>query len=670
MTLASREAPFGSWKSPITADMIATQTLTLGEVAVDGDDVYWLEIRPGERGRHAIVRRTPDGTLSDILPAAGEGRPAYSARSLVYGRGGGAFTVSEGLVIFANHASAGVHPDQRLYRVNPGRTPVPLTPDVAGKHRYGALSIDRARNRVLCVREDWRNLQEGQPRVELVAVDIDGQKQTVLARGRDFYSSPTLSPNGRRLAWLAWDYPCMPWDGCELWVADVDEEGALHHPRLVAGGSTESVFQPEWSPQGELYFVSDRNNWWNLYRLQGRSVVPVLERQAEFGAAQWNLGMSTYAFVSPRHVVCAFNEEGQWKMGRLDVVLGQFSELPTPYTDITQVRGGFATAYFVGGGPEHPSSVVRLDLESGKPQVLKASSRMPEDIALFLSHAEPLHYPTTELGESHAWYYPPTNPDYTGGAGEKPPLLILCHGGPTRAASTALDWTVQYFTSRGYAVVDVNHRGSTGWGREYRLSLYGNWGVMDVDDCANAALRLVQDGKADARRLMARGGGSGGYTTLSLLTFRDILRCGTSAGSVAHLETLVAHAPKFEAHYVDQLLGPLPEAKQVLHERSPGLHMDNIKRSPLLFIQDRQDARAPQRETEEMVRKLRANGVPTAWWHADGHAAHGPRPSVDLKKALEVELAFYSRVMGFEPEEGLESVVIEPTPAPAPPPRR
>ncbi|ATB29235.1 S9 family peptidase [Melittangium boletus] len=662
MTLSRREAPHGSWKSPITAELIATQTLGLGEVAVDGDDVYWLEVRPGERGRHAIVRRTVDGTQADLLPAPVEGRAPYSARSLVYGQGGGSFTVSEGLVVFVNHAQGGANPDQRLYRINPGRTPVAITPDTGGKHRYGDLSIDRARNRVLCVREDWRNLQDGQPRIALVSVDIDGQKQTVLAQGRDFYSSPVLSPNGRRMAWLAWDYPSMPWDGCELWVADVDEEGTLHHARLVAGGSTESIFQPEWSPQGELYFVSDRNNWWNLYRLQGRNVVPVLERKAEFGAAQWSLGMSTYSFVSPRHVVCAFNEQGQWKLGRLDVVLGQFSELPTPYTDICQVRGGLATAYFVAGGPDQPASVVRLDMESSKPHVIKASSHVPEEVRPYLSHPEPLHYPTTELGEAHAWYYPPTHPDFHAASGDKPPLLIMSHGGPTGAASTRLDWTVQYFTSRGFAVVDVNHRGSTGYGREYRLSLYGNWGVMDVDDLANAALRLVQDGKADAKRLVARGSGTGGYTTLSLLAFRDILRCGTSAAGIAHLDTLAESPSKLEAHYLDQVLGPQPEFRQLLQDRSPGVHIDNIKRSPLLFIQGKQDTRVPQRETEELVRKLRAHDVPTALLLVEGETL-APHDAADLKKALEAELSFYARVMGLALAETIEPVVIEPAPA-------
>jgi dipeptidyl aminopeptidase/acylaminoacyl peptidase len=659
MTLSSREAPYGSWKSPITADLISTQSLSLGEVAVDGDDVYWQEIRPGDRGRHAIVRRTADGALSDILPSPGEGRQTYSSRSLVYGQGGGSFAVSEGLVIFVNHAATGTNPDQRLYRVNPGRTPVPLTADTGGKHRFGDLVIDRSRNRVLAVREDWRNLKDGQPRISLVAVDLDGQKQKVLAEGRDFYSSPTLSPNGRRLAWLAWDYPCMPWDGCELWMADVDEDGSLRHPKLVAGGSTESIFQPEWSPQGELYFVSDRNNWWNLYRLQGRSVVPVLERKAEFGTAQWSLGMSTYAFISPRHVVCAFNEQGQWKLGRLDVVLGQFAELSTPYTDVAQVRGGFATAYFVGGGPEHPASVVRLDMESGKPQVLKTSSRLPEELTPYLSRCEPLHYPTTELGESHAWYYPPRNPDYSAPAGERPPLLIMNHGGPTASASTKLDWTIQYFTSRGFGVVDVNYRGSTGYGREYRLSLYGNWGVMDVDDCANAALRLVQEGKADAKRLAARGIGAGGYTTLSLLAFRDILRCGTSHASVSNLELLVEHSEKFEAHYMDQVLGPLPESKQLLQDRSPCFHMDHNKRSPILFIQPRHDSWVPTRETEEMVRKLRANNVPTAVLLMEGEP-RAPRGGVELKRTLEAELSFYSRVMGMPLAEPLEPVALEP----------
>jgi dipeptidyl aminopeptidase/acylaminoacyl peptidase len=651
MTRSSREAAYGSWKSPITAEMIATQSLSLGEVVVDGDDVYWLEVRPGERGRHAIVRRTADGTLSELLPAPGEGKPTYSSRSLVYGQGGGSFAVSEGLGVFVNHAS-GPQPDQRLYRVSPGLAPAPLTAETGGKHRHGDLLIDRAHNRVVCVREDWRNLKDGQPRISLVAVDLDGRKQTVLTEGRDFYSSPSLSPNGRRMAWLAWD-------GCELWVADVDEEGALHHPRLVAGGSTESIFQPQWSPQGELYFVSDRGNWWNLYRLQGRSVVPVLESRSEFGAAQWSLGMSTYAFISPRHVVCAFNAQGVWKLGRLDVVLGDFVELSTPYTDITQVRGGFATAYFVGGGPEHPSSVVRLDMESRRPQVLKSSSQPPEELKPYLSRGEPLHYPTTELGKAHAWYYPPTNPDFSAPAGEKPPLLIMSHGGPTGSTSTKLDWTLQYFTSRGFAVVDVNFRGSTGYGREYRLSLYGNWGVMDVDDCANAALRLVQEGKVDARRLAARGSGASGYTTLALLTFRDILRCGTSHGGISNLETLVEHSEKLEAHYMDQLIGLLPESKQLLRDRSPCVHIDNVKRSPILFFQERQDARVPPRETEELARKLRANGVPTAVVLTEGEP-HGARGGAELARVLRTELAFYSRVMGFTPAEPLEPVALEP----------
>ncbi len=659
MTLARREAPHGSWKSPITAELLAAHTLSLGEVAVDGDDVYWLESRPGEAGRNTIVRRTADGALTDVLPPPVEGRASYSARGLVYGQGGGSFAVSEGLVVFVNHARGGAHPDQRLYRVNPGRTPVALTPDTGGKHRYGDLSIDRARNRVLCVREDWRNLQEGQPRIALVAVDIDGQKQTVLAQGRDFYSSPVLSPNGRRMAWLAWDAPSMPWDGCELWVADVDEEGLPHHARLVAGGSTESIFQPEWSPQGELYFVSDRNNWWNLYRLQGRSVVPVLEHKAEFGAAQWCLGMSTYCFVSPRHVVCAFNEQGQWRLGRLDVVLGQFSELETPYTDIRQVRGGFATAYFVGGGPDQSASVVRLDMESSKTHVVKAAGPVPEELRPYLSRPEPLHYPTSELGEAHAWYYPPTHPGFQGPAGEKPPLLLVSHGGPTGSASTQLDWTVQYFTSRGFGVVDVNHRGSTGYGREYRLSLYGNWGVMDVDDLANAALRLVQNGKADAKRLIARGSGSAGYTTLSLLAFRDILRCGTSIASIAHLDTLLDSPNKLEAHYLDQVLGPQPEFKQLLQDRSPGVHIDNIKRSPLLFVQGLKDTRVPPQQTDELVRRLRANGVPTALLLLEGETL-APQEPAALARALETEFAFYVRVMGLGVAEPLVPVALEP----------
>ncbi len=660
MTLACREAPYGSWKSPITADLIATESISLSEVAVDGDDVYWLEVRPNEQGRSAIVRRTPDGNLTEILPTVGSTptRHVYSARSRVYEYGGGSFAVSEGLVVFVNDEHGPGQADQRLYRVNPGRTPLPITPETGGRHRYGDVVMDRPRNRVLCVREDWRNLRDGQPRIALVAADLDGRRQKVLAEGRDFYASPRLSPDGKRLAWLEWDYPNMPWDGCELWVAEVDEDGELRHARLVAGSSTESIFQPQWSPQGELYFVSDRHNWWNLYRLQGRSVTPVLERAAEFGAPQWSLGMSTYAFASPRHVVCAFNEAGQWKLGRLDVVLGQFTELPTEYTELAQVRATFGTAFFIGGGPKQPASVVKLELESGHAEVLKGASQVSEEVKPYLSEGRKLTFRTTEGAVAHAWYYPPTNPAFRAPEGEKPPLLIHNHGGPTGSASSALDWNIQYFTSRGFAVVDVNYRGSTGYGREYRLSLYGNWGVMDVDDCANAARHLVLEGQVDAKRMAARGGSAGGFTTLSLLAFRDILRCGASYAGISDLLSLVSQTANFEAHYVDQLLGPMPESEHSLRERSPLFHADQV-RCPIMFVQGKEDRVVPPAQMEEMVKLLRAHDAPVAGLLFEG-AQHGLRMAESIRRALEAELSFYAQVMNFHPADELKPVELDP----------
>ncbi len=662
MSHAAQVAPFGSWKSPITAELLAEQSITLADVATDGEDVYWLEARPAEQGRHVIVRRTGAGVISDVLPASTDvARPAYSARSLVYAYGGGSFTVAEGLVVFVNHAQQGAHPDQRLYRVNPGRTPVPMTPDTGGRHRYGNLVMDRERRRVLCVREDWRNLVEGQPRMALVAADVDGQRQQVLAQGRDFYASPTLSPDGKRLAWLEWDAPRMPWDGCELWVAEVGVDGTLRHARLVAGSSTESIFQPQWSPQGELYFISDRNNWWNLFRLQGRSVVPVMEHTAEFGVAQWQLGLSTYAFESARRIVCAYNELGEWKLGQLDVVLGVFTQISLEdYTDISQVRAEPGAAYFIGGGPQQPASVVRLDMKTDTAEVLRASGTVTEELRPYLSQPEPLTFSTSEGETAHAFFYPPTNPAFRAAGGEKPPLLIHSHGGPTYASTTLLDWHLQYFTSRGFAVVDVNYRGSTGWGREYRLALYGNWGVADVDDGANAARHLVLEGKVDAKRMAARGSSAGAFTSLSLLAFRDILRCGVSYSGVSNLQTLAAQTSNFEAHYLEQLLGPMPEAEPLLRDRSPYFHAEQVH-SPVIFFQGNEDPVVPPSQTEEMVTKLRGHGVPVAALYFEGEQ-HGLRMAAHIRAALEGELAFYAQVMGFAPADTLPAVELQPPP--------
>jgi dienelactone hydrolase len=643
-------ASYGSWSSPITSDLIVASTIGLGGILLDGTDVYWLESRPQENGRSVIVRRAADGGSVDVTPAvASAGEATFSVRTRVHEYGGGSYFVSDGVVYFCNDA------DQRLYRQERGRTAVAITPDPARPRglRYADGVTDTRRGRMIWVRED-HTTPDPEPINTLVEIPLDGsQLQRVLQSGRDFYAAPRLSPDGSRLAWLEWSHPNMPWIGCELWVGECAADGSVGNKRLVAGGDDESIFQPEWSPDGTLYFVSDRvqpsleGRWWNLFRVRGDAmdnparIEPVYAVPAEFGRAQWVFRLSTYAFTSASQLVCSYVQDGVHRMSIVDLASLEPRAVATPHEDISFVRATTERVYFVGGSPTTPLALVELDLDSGQTTTLKLSTTQDiEAYRKYLSVPQPVTFETDNGQQAHGLFYPPRNADFTAPAGELPPLLVHCHGGPTAAASPTLSWGTQYWTSRGFAVLDVNYGGSTGYGREYRLRLQGSWGVVDVADCANGARYLAITGRVDAERWAISGASAGGYTTLAALTFRKDFKTGASYYGISDLEALAKDTHKFESHYLDGLIGPYPQRKNLYVARSP-VHSAQLLAVPVAFFQGAEDRVVPQQQAEEMVEALRRQRIPFLYLLFDGEQ-HGFRRADNIKRALDAELYFYA----------------------------
>jgi len=634
-----RIAPYGSWGSPISSDLIVRGVVGLEQTRLDGLDAYWLERRPGEGGRNVVVRRAPDGRTEDVTPQP------FNVRTRVHEYGGGDFAVHDGILYFSNFA------DQRLYSRGPGVEPQPLTPEA--DRRYADMIVDARRRRIVAVREDH---SEREPTNTLVGIDLEDGAERVLVSGNDFYSSPRLSPGGERLAWLAWNHPNMPWDGTELWICELGGDGLSGEAEKVAGGPEESVFQPEWSPDGTLHFVSDRTGWWNIYRRRGGRTEPLCEMEAEFGLPQWVFGMSTYAFESPARLVCAYIEQGSSRLASLDAETGRLEPIETPYSDVTSVRAGAGRIVFRGGSPTMPASVVSLDPATGEHEVLRRSSEVELDPG-YVSIPRPVEFPTEGGRTAHAFFYPPANQDYAAPAGERPPLLVVSHGGPTSATTTTLNLGIQYRTSRGVAVLDVNYGGSTGYGREYRRRLDGMWGVVDVDDCANGARHLAERGQVDGGRLMIAGGSAGGYTTLCALTFRDAFAAGASHFGVSDVEALARETHKFESRYLDRLIGPYPERADLYRQRSP-IHFADRLSCPVIFFQGLEDEVVPPNQAETMFEALREKGVPAAYVPFEGEQ-HGFRRAENIKRVLDGELYFFSRVFGFDLADPVEPVPIE-----------
>ncbi|PSB64565.1 peptidase, partial [filamentous cyanobacterium CCP1] len=597
-------APYGSWKSPITSDLIVAGSLRLGEIRLDGENICWSEGRPTEGGRNVVVRRTPDGQTTDITPDVSSSDVPFNVRTRVHEYGGGAYIVADGTVYFSNFA------DQRLYQQTIGEVPVPLTPEGVDL-RYADAVLDSARNRLICVRED-HTVEGHEPENTIVSIALDSiNGGTVLVSGSDFYAVPRLSPDGTQLTWISWNHPNMPWDGTELWVSEVKADGSLGQAECIAGGETESIFQPEWSPDGVLYFVSDRTGWWNLYRWREGQIEPLCEKDAEFGLPLWVFGMTTYGFESAESLVCAYTEAGILHLGRLNPQTRELTEIETPYSLISGLRVAPGYAAFIGGSALQPSAIVRFDLQTGQIEELRRSSSVDVDPG-YLSEPEVIEFPTENGLTAYAFYYPPKNKDYTAPAGELPPLLVKSHGGPTAATSASFNPGIQYWTSRGIGILDVNYGGSTGYGRAYRERLKDKWGIVDVDDCVNGAKYLVNQGRVDGDRLCIDGGSAGGYTTLAALTFRDVFKAGASYYGVSDLAALVRDTHKFESRYLDGLIGKYPEQAEIYTARSPIHHIDRLN-CPVVFFQGNEDKIVPPNQAELMAEALRAKGLPVAY---------------------------------------------------------
>jgi dipeptidyl aminopeptidase/acylaminoacyl peptidase len=626
-------APYGSWKSPITSDLIVAETIRLCGVFIDAGDIYWLEMRPQESGRYILVRRGADGNALDVTPAP------FNARTRVHEYGGGSVIIDRGTIWFSNFS------DQRLYRqdLRQGRqTPHPLSP--VAELRYADGVYDSIRDAIICVREDHTR-GEGSVINTIVAVGASGRgSQSVLVEGNDFYSTPRLSPDRSRLAWLTWNHPNMPWDGTELWVAQITAEGTLGSVRRVAGGADESICQPEWSPDGHLYFVSDRSGWWNIYRHDGISAQPVCAREAEFGQPQWIFGLSTYAFETPDRIICTYSERGVGRLAWLTSSTGRLEPIDVPYTDIEDLRASRGQVVFLGSSPSECAAVVTMDTESGRIEVLRRSNEAASDPTLrtYFSQPEAIEFPSGGC-TAHGLFYPPANPDYTAAPGERPPLLVKSHGGPTAAAWVTLEPLIQFWTSRGIAVLDVNYRGSSGYGREYRNLLRGQWGIVDVDDCINGAKSLAHTQRIDPKRVMISGGSAGGYTTLCALTFHNFFKAGGSHYGVSDLEALAKDTHKFESRYLDRLIGPYPERRDLYLARSPINHADRLS-APVIFFQGDEDRIVPPDQTEKMVAAIRAKGLPVAYLLFAGEQ-HGFRKAENIKRTLDAELYFYSALV-------------------------
>ena len=639
-------APYGSWRSPITLDQIVGATVGLSSPDVSAGGVYWLEARPDEGGRSALVFRPHGGDAVDVVPKG------FNVRTRVHEYGGGAYW-RHGEDVFASSFA-----DGRVYRFNgPGAEPRAVTPEPPAPHafRYADGDVTPDGRLIVCVRER----HDGDEVLnELVAFPADGSAEPrVIASGHDFYASPRLDPSGGMLAWLTWDHPRMPFDGTELRVAPFAADGALGDERVIAGGETESVVDSQWSPEGVLHFVSDRTGWWNLYAARGDDARPLCPAEAEFAFPWWVFARERYTFVPDGRIACLVTRNARDSLELLDSASGRLEPVDLPYSQyLSGLAGGGERLAVVAAAPTTPPALIAYDVESGQVEIVARSSPVELDEG-YVSPARAIEFPTAGGKAAHAFFYPPRNADFVAPEGELPPLVVKVHGGPTANATDELNLAVQFYTSRGIAVVDVNYGGSTGYGRAYRARLLGEWGNVDVDDCIAAVRYLAEQGEVDPERMLITGGSAGGYTTLLALATRDDFTAGISAFGVADLELLFTDSHKFELHYDHSLVGPYPEAKELWRERSPIHHADGIS-APLLLHQGLADEVVPPSQAETIVAALRRRGVPYAYLAYAGEG-HGFRRADSQRRMVEANLAFMGEVFGFAPADELEPLEIE-----------
>ncbi|MCH7743691.1 MAG: S9 family peptidase [Proteobacteria bacterium] len=642
------KAPYGSWKSPITSDLIVAESIGIGGQIFHLGELYWIEVRPQEGGRQVLVQRDSKGEEKDINPAP------FNIRTRVHEYGGGSWLLHENSVYFSNFS------DQQIYQQYFDQAqPTQLTHQPGLRFADGVVDADR--NRIIYVVED-HTAEDQEAENKLGAVDLETGEVLILAHGHDFFASPTLSPDGSRLAWITWDHPHMPWDETLLWQASIGEDGQLLNSEKVSGGDNEgekiSIQQPRYSPSGELYFVSDESGWWNIYCLRQGVQTNLHKLEAEFGQPHWVFGQCNYQFLNEEKIICTYGVKNVSKLATLDLVTGDLQDIALPYSDISDLSvqtHGSQQVVFLGASATEFAGIVMLELASGTTQVIKQSITLQLDEG-YLSVPETLEFPAADGGTAHAFFYPPANRDYESPDDERPPLIVMLHGGPTGATSNALSLKTQYWTSRGFALLDVNYRGSTGYGREYRDKLLGKWGIVDVQDTVSGCNYLGDKNLVDMERLAIRGGSAGGYTTLCALTFTDTFKAGASHFGVSDLEALAKDTHKFESRYLDSIVGAYPEELEVYRQRSPIHHVDQLS-SACIFFQGLEDKVVPPNQAETMVEALKEKGLPVAYVPFEGEQ-HGFRRAENIKRCLDLELYFYSRIFGFTSADQIEPVKI------------
>lgn len=637
-----KTAPFGSWTSPYTADLLTSGNVGLSSIEIDVSEtattVYWTESRPWEKGYTFIVGKASDGTVEDVTDAG------FNVRSRVHEYGGAPYTVHDGDIWFSNAV------DNRIYRTRLHEKPVALTNQ--SNVVFADFVVDRPRNRLICVQED--HSADAEPVNSIVAVSLSDGSVSNLASGADFYAFPKLSPDGGQLCWIEWDHPNMPWDGTRLLAAILDDNGNVTEPLTIAGGPRESIFQPSWSDKGSLIFASDRSDFWNLYCIDSEE--HHFKADADFGLPLWQLGMSTYAHLTNDYLICSYAQFGDWHLATLDTQSGKLQPIDVQWITFNSIKAHEDVVWFIGGRVDAPEELVELDTKTGRFSVIRTSATLSVP-AESISQAHSISFETTNGNQAYALYYPPANAEFEGPDGEKPPLIVKSHGGPTGQATRALSLKIQYWTNRGFAVVNVNYGGSTGYGRKYRQRLDGDWGVTDVDDCVNAARYLANQGVVDPEKMIITGGSAGGFTTLCALTFRDTFKAGCSSYGIGDLEALARDTHKFESRYLDRLIGEWPKDAGLYRERSPIHHLDGLN-CPVIFLQGSEDKVVPPNQAESMVNALNAKGIPVAYILFD-QEGHGFRQAANVKRALEAELSFYAQIFGFEPADSIDPVAIE-----------
>lgn len=634
---------FGTWESPITSSMLTESAITLGDIVVDEETLYWNESRPLEKGRSVIVR-WDQKSLTDLTP------PPYHVRTRVHEYGGGSFTAHKSSLYFSNFKN------QHFYSLAPDGTIKELT---TADHKRYANPVFNPKDEVIYAIEET-HLGKSNVINTLVAIDVNGKNQvTTLQSGADFYSSIALHPQHTHLAFLRWNHPLMPWDGTELLVGELLPNRSLTNVKKIAGSHSESIFQPRFAPDGTLFFISDRTGFWNLYQMGSNEISPCYPLEAEFGVPQWLFGMSRYDFILTNHgyqIGCIYTVKGVDYLAILDLNQEELIDLSLPYTHYADIHISKSTLYFSASSPTQTLSLLAYDLASQSLKTIRKSKKINLDSA-YLSKPQTLEFPTENGVTAFGFYYPPQNRDFIGPAGKKPPLIVKSHGGPSSHATPTLSLQTQFWTSRGFAFLDVNYGGSTGYGREFRERLKENWGIVDVNDCINGALYLVKKGAVDPNCLIIKGGSAGGYTTLSALVFTDVFKAGTSYYGVSDLEAMIEETHKFESHYLDHLIGPYKEKKNRYIELSP-IHQADKLSAPMIFLQGGEDKVVPPSQSQKMYQILKQRGIPVAYLLFEGEG-HGFRNPKNIKKALDAELYFYSQIFHFTPNDALEAIPIE-----------